>query len=50
MNLADFGNELAKIRKAKGYTQTELAEKCSISCRTIQRIESGKVTPRFFNN
>ncbi len=48
MNQPDFGNELAKIRKAKGLTQAELAQKCDVSYRTIQRIESGKVTPRVF--
>jgi transcriptional regulator with XRE-family HTH domain len=48
MNQPDFGNELAKIRKAKGLTQAELAQKCDVSYRTIQRIESGKVSPRIF--
>lgn len=48
MNQPDFGNELTRIRKAKGLTQADLAQKCDVSYRTIQRIESGKVTPRFF--
>ena len=41
-----LGQELAKIRKEKGLTQEELVEKCHVSVRTIQRIESGEVTPR----
>lgn len=48
MNQTEFGNKLAGIRKAKGLTQSELAEKCDVSYRTIQRIEAGKVTPRGF--
>lgn len=48
MNQPDFGNELARIRKAKGLTQADLAQKCDVSYRTIQRIESGKVTPRVY--
>jgi len=43
-----IGKEIAKIRKAKGFTQDELAEKCNINVRTIQRIESGDVTPRAY--
>lgn len=48
MNQTEFGKRLAEIRKAKGLTQSELAEKCDVSYRTIQRIESGNVTPRGF--
>lgn len=48
MNQIEFGNRLSEIRKAKGLTQSELAEKCDVSYRTIQRIETGKVTPRGF--
>lgn len=46
MNQINFGHKLAEIRRAKGLTQSELAEKCNVSYRTIQRIETGKVTPR----
>lgn len=46
MNQINFGHKLAEIRRAKGLTQSELAEKCNVSYRTIQRIEIGKVTPR----
>lgn len=48
MNQPDFGKELVRIRKSKGLTQSELADKCDVSCRTIQRIETGIVTPRSF--
>lgn len=48
MNQPEFGSKVAEIRKARGLTQAELAEKCDLSYRTIQRIESGMVTPRGF--
>lgn len=48
MNQPEFGHEVVKIRKAKGLTQSELAEKCCVSKRTIQRVESGIVIPRSF--
>ena len=48
MDQPKIGNKLAEIRKARGLTQSELAEKCEVSFRTIQRIENGKVTPRGF--
>jgi transcriptional regulator with XRE-family HTH domain len=43
-----FGKKLVEVRKAKGLTQEEVAEKCKITVRTIQRIESGIVNPRAF--
>jgi len=48
MKEQNFGRKLIEIRKAKGLTQEEVAEKCKITVRTIQRIESGSVTPRAF--
>ena len=48
MEKLDFGTKLIEVRKAKGLTQEEVAEKCKITVRTIQRIESGLVTPRAF--
>ncbi len=48
MNQPEFGHVLVRVRKAKGLTQSELAEKCDVSKRTIQRLESGSVTPRSF--
>lgn len=46
MSQQNIGNQLAKARLSKGWTQTELAVKCNVSARTIQRIEAGTVTPR----
>ncbi|EAR12588.1 hypothetical protein PI23P_08180 [Polaribacter irgensii 23-P] len=46
MDTLIFGKELIKARKARGLTQAEVAEKCNVTIRTIQRIESGEVTPR----
>lgn len=37
---------LLTYRKTKGMTQEELAERSGITARTIQRIESGQVTPQ----
>lgn len=48
MEKLDFGGKLIEVRKAKGLTQEEVAEKCKITVRTIQRIESGAVEPRAF--
>ena len=45
---SDFGKKLVDVRKAKGLTQDEIAEKCKLTTRTIQRIELGVVTPRAF--
>lgn len=42
----ELGRKISELRKAKGMTQEELVEKCNISVRTIQRIETGEVTPR----
>jgi len=44
----NFSEKLIEVRKAKGLTQEEVAEKCKINVRTIQRIESGAVNPRAF--
>lgn len=43
-----LGKKIAELRKAKGLTQEELVEMCNISVRTIQRIETGEVTPRSY--
>ncbi len=48
MEKLDFGKKLIEVRKAKGLTQEDVAEKCKITVRTIQRIESGIVKPRAF--
>lgn len=41
-----LGKKILALRKVKDMTQEELKEKCHVSVRTIQRIESGIVTPR----
>lgn len=42
----ELGRKIADLRKVKGLTQEELVEKCNLNVRTLQRIESGEVTPR----
>ncbi len=42
----ELGKRILASRKAIDITQEELKEKCHVSVRTIQRIESGIVTPR----
>jgi ketosteroid isomerase-like protein/DNA-binding XRE family transcriptional regulator len=48
MNQPDLGKKIAELRKAKGLTQEELVEECNLNVRTLQRIESGEVTPRSY--
>lgn len=48
MRQPDLGRKIAELRKAQGLTQEELVEKCNLSVRTLQRIESGEVTPRSY--
>ena len=43
-----LGKKIADLRKTKGLTQEELVEQCNISVRTLQRIESGEVSPRSY--
>ncbi|MCH7677146.1 helix-turn-helix domain-containing protein [candidate division KSB1 bacterium] len=43
----EIGNKIAELRKQKGLTQEELAYQAQLNVRSIQRIESGEVTPRF---
>ncbi|MBN1253131.1 MAG: helix-turn-helix domain-containing protein [Bacteroidales bacterium] len=44
----ELGKKIADLRKERGLTQEELVEKCNLSVRTLQRIESGEVTPRTY--
>ncbi|MEQ9467016.1 MAG: helix-turn-helix transcriptional regulator [Ekhidna sp.] len=46
MKQPELGQRLADLRRQKNLTQEELVEACNVSVRTIQRIESGEVTPR----
>ena len=48
MKQPELGKKISELRKVKGMTQEELVEKCNISVRTIQRIETGEVTPRMY--
>ncbi len=40
--LKEFATRLARIRKTKGYTQSELAKEAGIGVATLRRIESGQ--------
>ena len=46
MQQPELGKRISDLRHAKGFTQSELAEKCNLSLRTVQRIESAEVVPR----
>ena len=41
----DIGNNIKKLRKSKGLTQTQLAQKINKGLRMVQKYESGEVTP-----
>lgn len=45
-NLCEVGNKLYKLRKSKGLTQAEVAEKAELSDRTYADIERGNVNMR----
>jgi len=44
----ELGKKIADLRKERGLTQEELVDKCNLNVRTLQRIESGEVTPRTY--
>ncbi|MTI86893.1 MAG: helix-turn-helix domain-containing protein [Balneolaceae bacterium] len=46
MKNSELQKRLKELRKRKGFTQEELAEKAELSLRTIQRIENGESDPR----
>jgi uncharacterized Tic20 family protein/DNA-binding XRE family transcriptional regulator len=48
MNKTAPGARLAAQRRLKGWTQEELADKSGVTARTIQRVESGAVTPQAY--
>ena len=48
MNQPQLGLKVSELRQQKGLTQEQLAERCEVSSRTIQRIESGEVDPRAY--
>ncbi len=41
-----FGEKIRTLRKERGITQTELAEKLEITLRTVQNYETGGVHPK----
>lgn len=45
----NLGEQIKTLRKAKSWTQAELATRCGITLRTIQRIESNAVKPSLFS-
>jgi transcriptional regulator with XRE-family HTH domain len=40
--MTTFGERVAQLRKARGWTQHELAERTHVQYETINRIENGK--------
>ncbi len=42
----NFTEKLQNLRKEKGWTQAELAEKVGVSCRSIQNYELGSRYPK----
>jgi transcriptional regulator with XRE-family HTH domain len=48
MKQPELGRKITELRKEKGLTQEELVDKCNISVRTLQRIETGEVMPRIY--
>ena len=48
MNQPDLELKVSELRQQKALTQEQLAERCEVSARTIQRIESGEVDPRAY--
>ena len=48
MKQPELGKKIVDLRKAKGLTQEELADRCQVNVRSVQRIENGEVAPRLF--
>ncbi len=48
MDQLELGKKIQELRKLKGLTQEELADRTSLSTRTIQRIENGEVDARTY--
>ncbi len=45
MNTIEIGKYIRELRKRKGYTQSELGEKLSISFQTVSKWETGATLP-----
>tara|TARA_R110002051_G_scaffold119040_1_gene192646 strand:- start:1249 stop:1830 length:582 start_codon:yes stop_codon:yes gene_type:complete len=43
--MENIGQKIVQLRKSKGYTQEELAERAKVNLRTIQRIENDENKP-----
>ncbi len=50
MKQPELGRKILELRQARGLTQSELAETCNLSLRTVQRIESAETTPRNYTS
>lgn len=48
MKQPELGKKVLELRQSRGLTQSELADSCKLSLRTIQRIESTEATPRSY--
>ncbi len=48
MKERSIGSHIREARKELGLTQEELAYQCNVHVRTIQRIETGEVSPRMY--
>lgn len=46
MGQTDFPARVHKERKARGWTQAQLAERADVSLRTVQNVEGRKTTPQ----
>ena len=44
----NYGAQIKSRRISQGWTQSELAERCGVTVRTIQRLEKGEVKPSLF--
>lgn len=45
---SSLGRQIKEARKSLGLTQVELADRCRLNIRTIQRIENEAVAPRLY--
>jgi transcriptional regulator with XRE-family HTH domain len=43
-----LGKQIVKIRKKKGWSQSELARNCEKDRQSIERLENGKINPSDF--
>jgi putative transcriptional regulator len=43
-----LGKNIIRLRKAKGWSQSELARNCEKDRQSIERLENGKINPSAF--